>query len=65
MNESVKVPRLLRVREVAALSGLQRFRVYQLIREGQLPHLRVGRTYRIPEDALARWIGEQAEASVR
>jgi excisionase family DNA binding protein len=65
IESPIRVPRLLRVREVAAITGLERFRVYAAIRDGGMPHLRVGKTYRVPEDALARWIAEQAAESVR
>jgi excisionase family DNA binding protein len=64
-KEAFRIPRLLRVREVVALTGLERFRVYAAIRDGGMPHLKVGRTYRVPEDALARWIAAQSEASGR
>lgn len=57
---TTKVPRLLRVHEVAELTGLQRWRIYQLLaaNEGP-PSLRIGKTLWIPEDQLARWIEEQ------
>jgi prophage regulatory protein len=50
------VPRLLRPREVAALTGLEKWRVYELIRSGDLPSMRVGRCLRVSEMALADWI---------
>ena len=59
-ESTVRVPRLLRVREVVAITGLERFRVYDAIRSGGLPHLRIGRTFRVPEDALAFWIAERS-----
>jgi len=58
------VPKLLRVREVAEQTGLQRWRIYQLIKCGQGPkHMKIGKTIRISEHALAQWIEEQHAAS--
>lgn len=58
-------PLLLTVREVRDLTGLGRDSIYNLAREGRIPHLRVNRRIRIPRDALLRWIDEQAAASIR
>jgi excisionase family DNA binding protein len=54
------VPRLLTVAQVARLTGVQRWRIYELISRGQGPPvLRLGRTIRVSEAALLRWIEEQ------
>jgi excisionase family DNA binding protein len=51
---------LLRVKEVAALTGIEVWRLYDLIAQGAGPrHMRIGRTIRVSEAALARWIEEQ------
>ncbi len=60
----VKVPRLLRVHEVAKQTGLQKWRIYQLLKCGKGPaHMKIGKTIRISEIALAQWIDEQHAAS--
>lgn len=46
----------LTVPETASALGLGRNTVYDLIRAGRLPHLRVGRTIRVPQAALSEWI---------
>ena len=57
----VKVPRLLRVREAAEVTGIERWRLYALLKCGEgPPFLRIGRTLRIPENALVQWIEQQA-----
>jgi len=57
---ATQVPKLLRVSEVSKITGLQSWRLYSLLKKGEgPPFLRIGRTLRIPEDALARWIEEQ------
>lgn len=58
---ATQVPRLLRVVEAAELTGIERWRFYDLIRAGEGPrHMRIGKTIRIPENALAEWIDAQA-----
>jgi excisionase family DNA binding protein len=60
MSNDVRVPKLLRVREVEKLTGLAPWRIYELIAQGDgPPHMRVGKTIRVPEDALVKWIEEQ------
>jgi excisionase family DNA binding protein len=55
-----KVPKLLTLRDVAAQTGLPRWRLYQMIAAGEAPpHLRIGKTIRISEFALVQWIEEQ------
>lgn len=49
-------PMLLTVRNVEAELQLGRTRTYELIRSGQIPVIRLGRSVRIPRDALRRWI---------
>src|SRR5688572_546548 len=61
---SFKVPRLLRVSEVATLIGVATWRLYALHAEGKgPPALRLGRTLRYPEHLLLGWM--EAAASTR
>jgi excisionase family DNA binding protein len=39
-------------------SQLGRTRTYELIRSGQIPVIRLGRSVRIPREALRRWIDD-------
>ena len=56
------VPRLLRVSQVAEQTGLEKWRIYQLLKAGQgPPFLRIGRTIRVSEPALVRWIQEREQ----
>ena len=58
--EKTKVPRLLRVHEVAELTGLQPWRLYQQIAAGKgPPHMRIGKVIWIPEHKLVQWIEEE------
>lgn len=51
----------LSVREAAGHLGIGRNRVYELIARGELPHLKIGRTIRIPSQPLAEWISARTE----
>lgn len=52
---------LLTVSEACDQLRLGRTTVYQLIRDGRLPSLRVGRSRRIPAAALEQFIEQQTE----
>ena len=42
--------------EVAALLGLGRSKVYDMMKRGQLPVVRIGKAVRVPAHALEEWI---------
>jgi excisionase family DNA binding protein len=47
------------VEEAGRHIGVKRTVAWRLVREGQLPHIRVGRQkVRVPVEALRRWIDE-------
>jgi len=52
--------RLLTVKEAAAFLRIGRNTCYELIRQGQLPHVRLGRLIRVPRLGLESWIARQA-----
>lgn len=52
-------PLLLRATEVGKLLGLGRSKVFAMVAAGQLPAIRIGRSVRVPRDALERWVREQ------
>lgn len=56
--------RALTVAETAAALHLNRNTVYDLVRRGQLPALRVGRVIRIPETALHEWITSNTQKGI-
>lgn len=56
MRKDTKLPRLLTAREVSEATGLKRQRVYELTRMGLIPAMRIGASYRYPEDQLLQWI---------
>lgn len=63
----VAVKELLKPSDIAPLLGVSPARVCQLLNEGRLPGIRMGRGFRIPLQAWEAWLTEQnnrAKASV-
>lgn len=50
---------LLRPEEVARMLGVRRSSVYEYVRTGRLPHVRVGRHLRFLREDLEDWIRRQ------
>lgn len=55
--------RLLTVVQAAALLGLGRSLVYELVLRGEIPSIKIGRARRIPVAALDRFIDQRLEDS--
>ncbi len=55
---------LLRPGEAAETLGLGRATVYTMIRRGELPHVRIGDSVRIPTEALHKWIQNKVKGEV-
>jgi excisionase family DNA binding protein len=51
---------LLTVSEVASAMRVSNMTVYRLIRSGELPAVRVGKSYRIREGELERFLDERS-----
>ena len=52
---------LLRPEEVAESLGLSRSRVYELLATNIIPSIAVGRSRRIPAEALQAWVAQQVK----
>lgn len=52
--------RFLTVVEVAELMRVSRMTVYRLVHAGELPAVRVGRSFRVPQDALDAYLRSSA-----
>lgn len=46
----------LTVAEVAALMRVSKMTVYRLVHAGELPAVRVGRSFRVPEEAVRQYL---------
>lgn len=44
------------VAEVAAIMRVSKMTVYRLVHSGELPAVRVGRSFRVPEDAVHAYL---------
>lgn len=59
MNDRDPEPRCLTVKvwpELAELLGISKNKAYQLIRENEIRHLKIGRVYRVPRDAVEEYL---------
>ena len=59
VDEPNGIPRLLDVSEVAALLNIGSSTVYQMIRAGELPCIRLGRTVRVDLEDLRAFIQDR------
>lgn len=54
---------VLSVTEAAELLGVGRNHLYDMVADGQIPHIRLGRLIKIPRSSLESWLLEQAARS--
>lgn len=52
------------VEEAAAVLGVSRTKMYELLRSATVPHLRFGKTLRIPARSLDEWMSSTANQAV-
>jgi excisionase family DNA binding protein len=52
---------LLRIEEAATLLGVGRTTVYAMVSAQKLPVVRIGRSVRIPREALVQWTQEHVD----
>jgi excisionase family DNA binding protein len=48
--------RFLTVAEVASIMRVSKMTVYRMVHAGELPAIRVGRSFRVPEDAVNSYL---------
>lgn len=60
-----ELPLVLTVEEAAKALRISRGSAYEAVRTGDLPHVRVGRTIRVPRKALLALLGDEDEAPAR
>lgn len=56
MAHDLSEVRFLTIAEVAAFMRVSRMTVYRLVHSGELPAIRFGRSFRVPESAVAEAI---------
>ena len=55
----------LKVPEVAGVLRIARGRAYELVAEGEIPSVRIGRSVRVSRRELEKWLEERRQPSVR
>ncbi len=55
----------LKVPEVAQVLRIARSRAYELVAEGEIPSVRIGRSVRVSRRELGRWLEGQRQAEIR
>jgi excisionase family DNA binding protein len=55
-NERLSEVRFLTVAEVAALMRVSKMTVYRLVHNGELPAVRVGRSFRVKEEDVDEYL---------
>jgi len=58
---NTEAPLLLRAEEVARRLSIGRSKVFTMLADGTLPTVRLGRSVRVPEQALREWVVQQTE----
>ncbi|MDD9207603.1 helix-turn-helix domain-containing protein [Georgenia sp. 10Sc9-8] len=65
MAEQLGAPRFLTVAEVAELMRVSKMTVYRMVHSGEMPAVRMGRSFRVPqkavEDLISSGLGERTE----
>lgn len=59
------LPLMLSAQQTAEVTGYGVFRIRELCAAGKMPHVRLGRAYKIPRDTLRAWLERQAEDAVQ
>jgi putative molybdopterin biosynthesis protein len=59
--ESTPMEELLNTKELADLLRLNEKKVYQLVKEGTVPHVRIAGKWLFPKEHILRWIDESVE----
>jgi excisionase family DNA binding protein len=59
VSQSFSKARFLTVQEVADLMRVSSMTVYRLIKAGELPAVRVGRSFRVRDEDVDRYLGSR------
>jgi len=64
IKRNVPMEYLLRPEEAAQILGVSRATLYQLIRAGKMPSVKIGRSRRIHAEALRKWVTQHETLDV-
>ena len=65
MSDQPGRTRFLTVLEVADVMRVSKMTVYRLLHSGELPGVRVGRSFRVPQDALDHYLATSPAVETR
>ncbi len=65
VDNAAEAQLLLRVDEAARLLGIGTTLAYEMVARHELPHVRLGRSVRVPRAALEAWIAANTVAAPR
>jgi excisionase family DNA binding protein len=57
--------RFFTIGEIARIARVSKMTVYREVHAGRLESVRIGRSFRIPEESVRRWLGDQLGHAVR
>lgn len=58
-------PRFLTVAEVADMARVSKMTVYRMVHSGQLPAIRVGKSFRVPLEAVEKMLNDVIDVDYR
>ncbi len=58
-------PIILTVHDVAEYLRMSKAKVYRLVKQKQIPVVRIGKTWRFRKDLLDEWLSRSAESSMK
>ncbi|HIZ36939.1 MAG TPA: helix-turn-helix domain-containing protein [Candidatus Ruania gallistercoris] len=61
MADDATAPRFLTVAEVAEMARVSRMTVYRMVHSGELPAIRVGKSYRVPQAAVEKMLSDELD----
>ena len=57
--QELRQTQLLTPEEVASILKLGKSTIYQMVKRGEIPHILINHSVRIPANALQKWIEER------
>lgn len=66
MSTDIKIPRLLTTKQLAEVTGLPVWTIWDMVKKGDgPPHVRMGRGFRFPETGIGPWLDKRLKAQAK
>ena len=66
MRNTTTIPRLLTSKELAEVTGLSLWTVWELVKKGEgPPQVRIGRGFRFPENGVRPWLDKRLKEQTK